>query len=146
MLQYCFCFMFSLFFFFFGPETCGILVPQTGMESTPPALEGEVLTTGLTGKSLFRLFLTPLSLAAAEPAVWWAEFFFHCPYAPLCPSLCDPVDCSMPDSPVHGILQARICGLPFPSPGDLPNPGIELHSPTLQTDSLPSEPPGKRLD
>ena len=34
-------------------------------------------------------------------------------------------------------------GLPFPSPGDLPGPGIELGSPTLQADSLPSEPPGK---
>ena len=33
-------------------------------------------------------------------------------------------------------------GLPFPSPGDLPNPGIEPRSPTLQVDSLPSEPPG----
>ena len=34
-------------------------------------------------------------------------------------------------------------GLPFPSPGDLPNPGIEPQSPALQADSLPSEPPGK---
>ena len=34
-------------------------------------------------------------------------------------------------------------GLPFPSPGDLPNPGIEPSSPTLQADALPSEPPGK---
>ena len=34
-------------------------------------------------------------------------------------------------------------GLPFPSPGDLPNPGIEPRSPTLQADALPSEPPGK---
>ena len=34
-------------------------------------------------------------------------------------------------------------GLPFPSPGDLPNPGIEPRSPSLQADSLPSEPPGK---
>ena len=34
-------------------------------------------------------------------------------------------------------------GLPFPSPGDLPNPGIESGSPALQTDSLPAEPPGK---
>ena len=32
---------------------------------------------------------------------------------------------------------------PFPSPGDLPNPGIELRSPTLQADSLPAEPQGK---
>ena len=34
-------------------------------------------------------------------------------------------------------------GLPFPSPGDLPDPGIEPKSVALQTDSLPSEPPGK---
>ena len=33
--------------------------------------------------------------------------------------------------------------LPFPSPRDLPNPGIEPQSPTLQADALPSEPPGK---
>ena len=37
-------------------------------------------------------------------------------------------------------------GLPFPSPGDLPNPGIELGSPTLQADALTSEPPGKQID
>ena len=35
-------------------------------------------------------------------------------------------------------------GLPFPSPADLPDPGIEPGSPALQTDVLPSEPPGKR--
>ena len=34
-------------------------------------------------------------------------------------------------------------GLPFPSPGDLPNPGIEPGSPALQADTLTSEPPGK---
>ena len=34
-------------------------------------------------------------------------------------------------------------GLPFPFPGDLPNPGIEPRSPALQTDALLSEPPGK---
>ena len=33
-------------------------------------------------------------------------------------------------------------GLPFPSPGDLPNPGIKPGSPTSQADTLPSEPPG----
>ena len=33
-------------------------------------------------------------------------------------------------------------GLPFPSPGDLPNPGIEPGSPALQVDSSPTEPPG----
>ena len=34
-------------------------------------------------------------------------------------------------------------GLPCPPPGDLPDPGIELWSPSLQVDALPSEPPGK---
>ena len=32
-------------FWFFGQEACGILVPQPGIEPTPPALEGEVLIT-----------------------------------------------------------------------------------------------------
>ena len=38
-------------------------------------------------------------------------------------------------------------GLPFPSPGDLPNPGIKPGSPALQAGSLPTDPPGEpRLD
>ena len=36
-------------------------------------------------------------------------------------------------------------GLPFPSPGDLPDPGIEPESPALEADALISEPPGKTL-
>ena len=41
--------------------------------------------------------------------------------------------------------QEYYSGLPFSSPGDLPNPGIKPRSPTLQVDSLPSQPPGKLL-
>ena len=37
---------------FYGHEACGILAPQPGIESTPSALEGKVLTTGLSGKTL----------------------------------------------------------------------------------------------
>ena len=45
---------------------------------------------------------------------------------------------------VHGILQTRrLEWVAFPSPGDLPNPGIESRSPALQADSLPVEPQGK---
>ena len=48
------------------------------------------------------------------------------------------------DYRVHGILQAKYWSwLPFPSPGDLPDPGIEPGSPALQVDSLPAEPQGK---
>ena len=54
------------------------------------------------------------------------------------------MDCSLPGFFVHGILQQeQWSGLPFPSPGDLSHPGIELGSPTLQADSLPDEPAGK---
>ena len=41
------------------------------------------------------------------------------------------------------IRQEYWSGLPFPSPGDLPDPGIEPGSPALQVDALTSEPPGK---
>ena len=40
-------------------------------------------------------------------------------------------------------MQEYWSGLPFPSPQNLPNPGIEPRSPSLQGDSLLSEPPGK---
>ena len=64
--------------------------------------------------------------------------------AQLCPTLCNPVDSSLSGSSVLGILQVTIqVGLPFPSPGDLPNIGIKPGSPALQMDSLPSEPAGK---
>ena len=57
----------------------------------------------------------------------------------LCSTLCDPMNYT-----VHGVLQARILEwVAFPSPGDLPNPGIKPSSPTLQGDSLPAQPPGK---
>ena len=46
--------------------------------------------------------------------------------------------------PSMGFSRQEYCsGLPCPSPGDLPDPGIEPGSPALQADSLPSEPPGK---
>ena len=56
-------------------------------------------------------------------------------YCPQLPSKSNPVDCSLPGSSVHGILQARILsGLPCPPPGDLLGPGMEstfLMSPAL---------------
>ena len=50
------------------------------------------------------------------------------------------MDYSPPSSSVHGILQARMrTELPFPPPGDLPDPGIKPGSPALQANSLPSQ-------
>ena len=58
------------------------------------------------------------------------------------PTLCEPMDCSLPGSPVRGILQAKILEwLVFPSPRDRSDAGIKPGSPALQADSLPSEPP-----
>ena len=103
--------------------------------------------------------------------------------AQSCLTLCDPMDCSLPGSSIHGISQARVLewaatalkwsevtqwcptlcdpyqappsmgfsrqdywsGLPFLSPGDLPDPGIESRFPTYQADALTSKPPGKPL-
>ena len=62
-------------------------------------------------------------------------------------TLCDPMDCSLPGSSVHGILQARTLenwrAQSFPTQVDLPNPRIKPRSPALYADSLPSKPPGK---
>ena len=50
---------------------------------------------------------------------------------------CDPMDCSLPGSSVHGIPRPEYWSwLLFPSPGDLPDPGIEPGSPSLQADWL----------
>ena len=59
----------------------------------------------------------------------------HAKSPQLCPTLCNPMDCSLPGSSVHETLQAKYwSGLPCPPPGDLPDPGIEptsLMSPEL---------------
>ena len=66
--------------------------------------------------------------------------------AQSCPPLCDPMDCNLSGSSVHGFsMQEYWSGWPLPSPGDLPNLGIEPRSLALQADALPSEPPGKQL-
>ena len=56
--------------------------------------------------------------------------------AQSCPTLCSPIDYT-----VHGILQTRMLEwVASPFSGDLPNPGIEPRSPTLQADSYPADP------
>ena len=54
-----------------------------------------------------------------------------------CQTLCEPMNCSLPGSSVHGFsMQEYWNGFPCPPPGDLPNPGIKPTSPTLQVDLL----------
>ena len=53
-------------------------------------------------------------------------------FAKSCPTLCDPMVCSLPGSSVHGIFQARVLEwIAISFSGDLPDPGIEPGSPTL---------------
>ena len=64
-----------------------------------------------------------------------------------CPTLCNPMDCSPSGSSVHGILQQEYwSGLPFPTPGDFPDPGIEpasLPSPALVDGFFTTSSPGQ---
>ena len=65
--------------------------------------------------------------------------------AQSCPTLATPWTVAYQASPSMGFSRQEYwSGLPFPSPGDLPDPGIEPKSPTLEADALTSEPPGKK--
>jgi len=67
-----------------------------------------------------------------------------CLVAKSCPTLATPWTVAR-QAPLSMGFSRQECwsGLPFPSPGDLPNPGIEPRSPALQGDSLPTELQGK---
>ena len=63
-----------------------------------------------------------------------------------CPTLWDPMDYSLPGCSIHGILQARILvWIAMPSSRGPPRSRGQTHVSSFQTDSLPSEPPGKPL-
>ena len=63
--------------------------------------------------------------------------------AQSCLTLWDPMDCSQVPLSMEFSRQEYWSGLPFTSPGDLPNPRIKHRFLALHADSLPSEPPGK---
>ena len=78
------------------------------------------------------------SMRGWEPVAFTSSDPLQCVHSKLlqlCPTLCNPMDCSLPGSSFHGILQQECwSGLPCPPPGDLPDPGIEpttLLSPAL---------------
>ena len=106
---------------------CGLPFPSPGDLPNPGIKPESLMSPALAG----RFFTTS--------ATWEPQSASQ-----SCPTLCDPTDCSLPGSSVHGISQARILEwVPFSSPGDLPTQGIQHRSPALQVDSLLSEPPGK---
>ena len=79
-----------------------------------------------------------LTAASRSGYLWYLSILLVlipvCSLAQSCPTLCDPRDCNLLGSSVHGILQARNTGVAFLPPDDLPNPRIEpafLASPAL---------------
>ena len=64
--------------------------------------------------------------------------------AQSCPTLSDPMECSLPASSIHGIFQARVLKrVAISFSRDLSDAGVKPESPAFQADALPSEPPGK---
>ena len=86
-----------------------------GIKLASPALAGGFFFIDPPGESLFLMAAAAQSLQS-------------------CPTLCEPMDCKLPGSSVHGILQnPRVPeSVPCPPPGDLPKPGGRLGSPALQ--------------
>ena len=93
----------------------------------------------------------PAARSAVPKSTFWNlrtldihHYLGCCLVANSCLTLCDPMDCSLPGSSVHRILQARILEwVAFPPPGDLPDLWIELTSPALAGRFFTTEPPGK---
>ena len=76
-----------------------------------------------------------------QPKTQWTDV---CLIAQSCPTLCDPRTVASQAPLFMGFSRQEYwSGLPCPPPRDLPNPEIKPRCPTLQLDSLPSEPPGK---
>ena len=84
-----------------------------------------------------------------EEKIHFTYLILPCVRAQSCPTLCCPIDCSLPDPFVHEISKQEYrSGLLFSSPGDLANPGIELvfpASPVLAGRFFTTEPPGKPI-
>ena len=93
----------------FGVKASGILVPHPGIEPTPPALEGEILTTGPPG--------SPTRISLKSISVKPNAMLCYAKSLQSCPTLCDPIDRSHQAPPSLGFSrQEHWSGLPFPSP------------------------------
>ena len=121
-------------------------LPNPGIEPRSPVLQADSLPQSYRG--IGAMYQTPHSVQEATCVSFnlhriWLLLLSHS-VTQSC--LCNPTGCSQLSSSVHGILQARILEwiAPFPSPGELPNSGIEPASPALAgrffTTALPRKP------
>ena len=99
-------------------------LPNPGIEPRSLALEADTLTSEPPGKILGSSSVSPSVVSDSFVTPW---------------TVAHQASLSMEFS-----RQEYLSGLPFPSPGDLPNSGIKPGSPALQADSLPSELPGRQ--
>ena len=117
-------------------------LPTLGIEPGSPALAGGFFTTAPPGKPIYHNTLKKLFY------FWFCGSYRDlCPFLlkvkseseiiQLCPTLWDPIDCSLWGSSIHGIFQARVMEwVAISFSRDLPGPGIEPRSPTLQADAF----------
>ena len=96
-----------------------------------------------------RDFLCDLLLSSLLPALRLSPFYPLCAVclvAQSCPALCNFMDLARQAPLSMGFSRQEYwSGLPFPTPGDLSNPGIKPRFPALQADYLPFEPQEKTL-
>ena len=107
--------------------TCGILVLRPGIEPTSPGFQGRFFTTGPPGKPQYPgMYISSVNEKWKSLSHVW---LFVTSWT---------VACQAPLS-MEFSRQEYWSGLPFPSPGDLPNPGIKTRSPALQVDYFSSD-------
>ena len=104
---------------------------------------------GKSSETVYGKFLVPHAAQSKCLLIWSFNCFYHqglaaqvpvtvsvysryqcvrvCLFAPSCPTLCDPMDCSLPGSSVHGILQAKILEWIVLFQGIFPTQGSNLH-------------------
>ena len=118
-----------------------LATPWTAAYQAPPSM-------GFSGQQYWSGVPLPSPSWDTREAQKWLSWDGHATSLQSCLTLCNPVDYSPPGSSLSMEFsrQEYWSGWPFPSPGDLPNPGIKLRSLASQTDSLPSElPVGSRV-
>ena len=112
------------------------------MSPASPALAGEFFTTDPPGEPSETPTKTQMLPLITYPSESESEV------AQLCPPLCDPMDCSLHQAPpsMGFSRQEYWSGLPFPSPGNLPDPGIKPTTPALASGFFTTEPHGELID
>ena len=124
-----YCFTHTSIVFFYAKRIVNVIASAISLNSNAFCCVPRVNVSAKENELPVVLFLF-LALASPPPppmACVHAHARVHAKLLWLCPVLCNPVDCSLPGSPVHGILQARILEWVAisSSRGGLPNPGIK---------------------